>query len=248
MSRREGDLVSAMREGMRAGITPLTPLGALLQDGVLEIFTPRGIILGLHAGPPDAVGGALLVGGALGGFSGPGGTVYRDVGARLADEGVASLRLHYRRPGDVAECAMDVLLAMEWWKARGVASAVIAGHSFGGAVAIAGGILIPEIAGVVGLASQTAGTEGVEHMAGKPLLLIHGDADPVLPAICSENIYSRAREPKELVIIPGCGHLMSEAVEEIVERVTTFACHVLSPPQPQEDAAKEEPGAGPSNL
>jgi pimeloyl-ACP methyl ester carboxylesterase len=169
--------------------------------------------------PPDATVGAILVGGALGGFSGPGGTVYPDLAQALAGRGVGTIRLHYRRPNDLAECAMDVLLAVAWWKQRGVEAVVVAGHSFGGAVAISAGVVIPEVAGVVGLASQTAGTEGVEHMAGKPLLLIHGDSDPVLPHICSENIYARAGEPKDLVILPGCGHLMTEAAGEILARL-----------------------------
>jgi pimeloyl-ACP methyl ester carboxylesterase len=224
----ERSLAAAMREGMRAGMTPLTPLGASLRDGVLEIFTPRGIILGLHAGPPHAETGFLMVGGALGGFSGPGGTVYGDVASRLAEAGISSLRLHYRRPNDLPECVMDVLLALKWWTGQGLDRAVIAGHSFGGAVAISAGALITEIRGVVGLASQTAGTETVEHMKDKPILLLHGDADPVLPKVCSENIYERANEPKELVILPGCGHLMAEAAGEITERLVGFAGKVLS--------------------
>lgn len=216
-----------MREGMIAGMTPLTPLGAVVRDGVLEIFTPRGIIIGLLRGPDDARAGAILVGGALGGFSGPGGTVYADLAAALADLGVASVRLHYRRPNDIPECVMDVLLTVTWWKTKGVERSVIAGHSFGGAIAISAGILIPEIVGVVGLASQTAGTEGVEHLA-KPILLLHGDVDPVLPHVCSENIYARAQEPKELVILEGCGHVMSEAAGEILERLAAWIPRVLA--------------------
>ena len=214
-------MVTAMREGMRSGMTPVTPLGAGLRDGVLEIFTPRGILIGLVAGPPDATTGCLMVGGALGGFSGPGGTVYADLAERLAAAGIASIRLHYRRPNDIPECAMDVLLAVEWWKARGVERSVVAGHSFGGAVAISAACLIPEIAGAVGLASQTSGTEYVDQM-------LHGDADPVLPPICSENIYQRAGESKELVILKGCGHVMTEAADEILERLCQWVPGVLA--------------------
>ena len=227
VKRSEAGMAAAMREGMRAGLTPLTPLGVTARDGVLEIFTPRGIILGLLAGPHDATVGVLMVGGALGGFSGPAGTVYADLAGALAEKGIASMRLHYRRPNDLEECVMDVLLAVSWWKAQGVERTVIGGHSFGGAVAISAAGLIPEIVGAIGLASQTAGTELVEHMRDKPLLLLHGDSDPILPAICSENIYARASEPKELVILPGCGHLMTEAAAEVLDRMVAWIPPVL---------------------
>jgi hypothetical protein len=42
-----------------------------------------------------------------------------------------------------------------------------------------------------------------------PLLLMHGDQDVVVPPDHSRQLFERAGEPKELVIIPGAGHIQS---------------------------------------
>lgn len=39
-----------------------------------------------------------------------------------------------------------------------------------------------------------------------PLLLIHGDRDPVVPVSMSRRLFAKARAPKMLHIIPGAGH------------------------------------------
>jgi hypothetical protein len=90
-------------------------------------------------------------------------------------------------------------------------------------VAIAAGALLgPATAGVIALSTQVPGTEHVDKLAGIPVLLIHGDADGVLPDLCSHNVYERAGEPKELVILPGEGHLLEGATETLIERVLRF--------------------------
>lgn len=42
-----------------------------------------------------------------------------------------------------------------------------------------------------------------------PLLLIHGDKDIVIPQHHSQQLFERAREPKELWIVPDAGHTQS---------------------------------------
>ncbi|HEY8638134.1 MAG TPA: alpha/beta hydrolase [Solirubrobacteraceae bacterium] len=222
MSFDDEHLTRAMREGMRVGMAPSAPLHSSLRDGVLELWSPGGVILGLLAGPPDAQHGALMVGGAIGGFGGPAGSVYHDLADRLAAAGIASLRLHGRAPSDLEACVQDVLVAMAWWSERGLRRAVAVGHSLGGATALTAAALIPELVGVVALASQTAGTELVDRLGETPVLVIHGDADPVIPLACSVSIHQRVPGRKELVVLPGCGHVMSEAADEIVERLATW--------------------------
>ena len=46
----------------------------------------------------------------------------------------------------------------------------------------------------------------VAHVAPRPLLIIHGDADEVVPAAHASRLYAAAGEPKELAIIPGGAH------------------------------------------
>jgi fermentation-respiration switch protein FrsA (DUF1100 family) len=42
-----------------------------------------------------------------------------------------------------------------------------------------------------------------------PLLLIHGEADAVVPAHHAQRLYEAARVPKELWLLPGVGHIQS---------------------------------------
>ena len=93
------------------------------------------------------------------------------------------------------------------------------GHSFGGAVAINAGTLSPLVTTVVALSSQLAGAHVAGELAPKPLLLIHGDADTILPHESSQALYDRAGEPKILKILPGVGHRLSEAADEVFDLV-----------------------------
>lgn len=193
---------------------------------VIEVHTTTGtVIVVRHAGPGDGDDGALiLVGGAIGGLSGPSG-LYGWVARRTG-----GLRLHYRAPGELEECVADVLLLVALLERRGLERVVLVGHSFGGAVAIAAGVAIGErCAGVVTLATQAPGAEAVAELAPRPLLLIHGDRDGILPAEASRWVHANAGEPKELVIVPGEGHLFEGVVDALTDRVAAFVEAALVP-------------------
>lgn len=55
-----------------------------------------------------------------------------------------------------------------------------------------------------------------------PLLVIHGDADGVVPVSHGRILYDAAREPKRLWIVPGAGHIGSFGVPEIRERFLRY--------------------------
>lgn len=46
----------------------------------------------------------------------------------------------------------------------------------------------------------------IEKIAPTPLLVIHGDQDPIVPVHHSQQLYEAAHEPKELWIVPGGVH------------------------------------------
>ena len=46
----------------------------------------------------------------------------------------------------------------------------------------------------------------IHLISPRPLLLIHGDQDNIVPPEHAYKLYARAQDPKELVIIPGAGH------------------------------------------
>jgi fermentation-respiration switch protein FrsA (DUF1100 family) len=46
----------------------------------------------------------------------------------------------------------------------------------------------------------------INRISPRPLLLIHGDKDDLVPMGHARQLFEKAGEPKELVIIPGAGH------------------------------------------
>jgi len=160
--------------------------------------------------------GVIWLCGALGGFDGPSFGIFRILSEQLVSDGISSLRLHYRYPGDFDECVQDVLVGIKFLNERAIDDIALVGHSFGGAVAIQAGTLSKSVKAVIGLASQTAGARNVARLAPRPLLLIHGERDRNLSPECSEYIYEWAKEPKELKILKNNGHFLREAHNELL--------------------------------
>ena len=94
---------------------------------------------------------------------------------------------------------------------------MLVGHSFGGAVVIAAAVTADgPVVAVAALSSQTSGALGaVGALSPRPLLLVHGTADEVLPDACSRELYARAGEPKRLILYPGCRHGLDECRERL---------------------------------
>ncbi|MGZ6242744.1 MAG: dienelactone hydrolase family protein [Candidatus Binataceae bacterium] len=171
------------------------------------------------AGADDAPARAVLcVSGALGGFDGPG-KLYVRLGRELRALGITVVRLNYRMPNEFGECVLDTMAVLAFLNAMQYGRAAIVGHSFGGAVAINAGTLSSTVTTVVAVSSQLAGAHVVAELAPRPLLLLHGTADTILPHECSERIYERAREPRTLKLFPGVGHRFTEAADELLETV-----------------------------
>jgi len=160
----------------------------------------------------------LCISGALGGFDGPG-MLYVRLGQELPRLGITLVRLNYRMPNEFGECVLDTMAGLTFLKAMQYERAAIIGHSFGGAVAINAGTLAPMVTTVIAVSSQLAGAHVVAELAPRPLLLLHGTADAILPHECSERLYERAREPKTLELFPGVGHRFTEAADQLLETV-----------------------------
>jgi pimeloyl-ACP methyl ester carboxylesterase len=178
------------------------------------IRTNRGQIpLILHESEtPSRV--ALCVCGAIGGFDGPS-MLYPRLGLEMPRKGISIARANYRAPNDFGECLLDALAALTFLKGTGYERAAIIGHSFGGAVAINAGTLSPVVSTVIAISSQLAGAHVIADLSPKPLLLIHGTADTVLPDQCSRMLYKRAGEPKTLKLFDGADHRLSQVGDEL---------------------------------
>ncbi len=179
----------------------------------LKLRTTRGEIpMIVHAAetPGRAV---LCISGAIGGFDGPA-KLYARLGLELP-----VLRLNYRMPNEFGECVLDTMAGLTFLKAMQYERAALIGHSFGGAVAINAGTLAPTVTTVIAVSSQLFGAHVVAELAPRPLLLLHGTADSILPHECSERLYERAQEPRTLKLFPGVGHRFTEAADELLETV-----------------------------
>jgi alpha/beta superfamily hydrolase len=160
--------------------------------------------------------GVIWLCGALGGLDGPSFGIFKILSERMVSDGISSLRLHYRYPGEFDECVQDVLIGIKFLNDKNISDIALVGHSFGGAVAIQAGTSSNSVKAVIGLSSQTAGARNVAKLAPRPLLLIHGERDRNLSYECSEYIFEWAKQPKELKILKNNGHFLREAHAELL--------------------------------
>jgi len=180
----------------------------------LYLHTSRGDIPVIMHAAENASRAVLCVCGAIGGYDGPA-MLYPRLGLVMPHTGFAVARMNYRQPNEFDECVLDTLAALTFLKGVGHTQAALVGHSFGGAVVINAGTLSPVVKTVVAVSSQLAGAHVVAELAPRPLLLIHGTADTVLPDECSRMLYERAREPKLLKLVDGADHRLSGHGEEL---------------------------------
>jgi pimeloyl-ACP methyl ester carboxylesterase len=180
------------------------------------------VVLRGEAGSVDArlsanegdLAGVVLVGGVGGGFDSPARDLYGRLQRLFPVEGVSVVRVRFRLPGDLDEAALDVRAAVALLQARGVERVGLVGHSFGGAVVIRAAASAPAVATVVTLSTQSYGTEAVDRL-DRPVLLIHGTDDEVLPPGASIQVYRRAPDGSELHLLEGARHLLDENAEEV---------------------------------
>ncbi len=215
-----------------AALETLAVQEAAMTDALthLEVFTLRGLLTILWHGPRDAEGAVLACGGAMGGLLGPAGGLYHDIGVALADRGIATLRVGWRKPNDMERCTHDLVASADLASRTGARRFVTVGHSFGGAIAVRAGIMLGEhCGGVITLATQSAGCEMADQLGETPLLMFHGDRDDLLPAMASEVVHALAGGHGELVILPGTGHLLTEAADLLRDRITEWIPSRLEP-------------------
>lgn len=231
--------------------TPKTPLDALDVFGTqevritstlrhLEIYCMRGLLTILWHEPPDDVepsGNALVCcGGAMGGLLGPAEGLYQRLGEQWSAAGTPVLRVGYRKPNDIEACSIDLAAAVQLViGSNGAERVVTMGHSFGGAIAVRVGVGLRDlVAGVVTFATQSAGCEVAGGLAGRPLLLFHGERDEILPIEASEMVRMIAGAG-EVVRLPGDGHALARSGPILQERLdewlpATFAAPMTPEP------------------
>jgi fermentation-respiration switch protein FrsA (DUF1100 family) len=61
--------------------------------------------------------------------------------------------------------------------------------------------------------------EAAAQISPVPLLIVHGDNDHYFPPEHARQLYTAAREPKELWLLPGMGHAEAACSQEVVDRI-----------------------------
>jgi pimeloyl-ACP methyl ester carboxylesterase len=179
-----------------------------------------GIDLRLY-GVPEARVAAVFVGDAAGGWDSPGrGRLFSDLCTDFQNMGMAALRVRYRHPNDLVECALDLLTGVRFLANDGVEIAALVGHSFGGAVVAQVAANADGVRTIVLLSTQSHGVEGIAQVSrGCSSLLVHGTADEILPPSCSRYAYDLAPEPKRLSLYEGARHGLDEGGERLRREV-----------------------------
>ena len=228
-----GRVEAGAAEEFELTIQGFAPQASANGASAITIRTSRGPIRTIYhraAEGAGAVGGAVWVGGAGGGLNGPARGLYPEACRRLATLGVGGLRLDYRLPNDLPECVLDTLAGLQFLALEGIARVALIGHSFGGAVVISAAAISDLVAAVVPMSTQTYGTSLADQVAPRPMLLIHGTGDEILPDACSHEVYRRAGQPKELKLYPGARHGLDEARDEILELLVSWIPEKLRSP------------------
>lgn len=174
---------------------------------------------------------------------------FRNVSFRhFLDQGLGVFMMSYRgysgstgEPSEAANVA-DAKLAYEALLKEGVRpqDIILYGESLGSGVAIqvaaekqvAGMILDSPYTSVAELAARLYPWlpvnlllkdryDSILHIRNvhTPLLVVHGEADDVIPVEMGRRLFAAANEPKEIVTIPGGGHAVhDDRVFEIIDR------------------------------
>jgi acetyl esterase/lipase len=223
---------------------PLDRLRVLAKQDILvtpglrhiEAYTLEGLLTFLWHGDPGNERVVVMCGGAMGGLLGPGNGLFHALGETFAAEGIGTIRVGYRRPNDLPACVLDLAAATDLAHRNGGRRFVLVGHSFGGAVAVNAGIALRAMtAGVVTLSTQSAGCESAGALQ-RPLLLLHGDRDELLPVMASQAVRALAGSG-ELEVLPGAGHLLTEAADHLRDRLHRWIPDVFARPLAENEAS-----------
>ena len=70
-------------------------------------------------------------------------------------------------------------------------------------------------------------SDAVAGVSPIPLLVIHGDRDAIVPLHHGQRLYELAREPKQLWVVPGGGHIQAFQYQTYRDRFVAYLTEVL---------------------
>lgn len=122
----------------------------------------------------------------------------------------------------------DLLAAMDF---LGSNRLVLAGFSFGSAIALAVGGIDSRAAGLCAIGLPVVGREAdleAARQSAKPKLVVQGSEDELAPAARVADWFEGAVEPKRLEIVPGADHFFTGYAEPLKAAIISYfgALHV----------------------
>lgn len=172
--------------------------------------------------PREPASAIVWLGDAVGGFDSPAEGLYDRLAERFQGLGVSSLRLQYRNPADHAQSGLDALVAVFLLIQQGVERIVVVGHGSGALGAVQAGLAFPAVTAVAAIAPAPFASEGVERLAPKPLLVLHGTADAHVPTQVARDILGRAQEPKRIYYYQGADHTLTQAADAVTTELSEW--------------------------
>ncbi len=187
-----------------------------LEEGAVRIdLQTTGGVIACRVHPAETGDTAVLWLCGAEGWGGPAGGLYPRLARQLLQDQILSIELTCRLPRDLFQSLLDAVMGVGYLDALDRKKVILVGHSFAAAVAISAATQSPNIVGLATLGAQTVGTSAVGDLAGKSILLLHGDADPITSDAGSRELYALAKEPKRLIVYPSCGHEFNECRAEV---------------------------------
>lgn len=211
------------------GVSVMPPVGPF-RPAVLE--TSNGEVEARWYEAAGATGAILWLGDRAGGFDSPADGLFDRLAEAYVGQGVASLRIQYRRPHEPGEVGLDGLVAAYLMRELAIARLVTVGWGIGAVAAIGVAHAFPTVAGVALLAPTDLAGEATKGLA-RPLLLQHGKADGQASTALSRDLLAHAEGPKRIVYYDGAGHDFATVAPTLEADLRAFLDPTLGVGEPQ---------------
>ena len=73
--------------------------------------------------------------------------------------------------------------------------------------------------------------DSVDRISPIPFLIMHGDQDPIVPVHHGQRLFELAREPKQLWMVHGGGHIQAFQSQRYRDRFVAYLTEILSAPR-----------------
>jgi hypothetical protein len=111
--------------------------------------------------------------------------------------------------------------------------------------AVRGSSLLGALAGLAGASLPGAASDPRTAIATLrvPVLVVHGERDPIVPAAHAQRLYEAAREPRTLILVPDGQHIEALTRPELRARILQAMAQALDGPDHADPPSPAPPGA-----